>query len=349
MKRTSIKLLSIIRNKHLLKTINLLCRNSGKPDMLSLHITDKCNLNCSYCYEKLHAGNGLSKEQVNGLLSDAKRNNFRSISFLGGEPFLQKDFLEMLTFANTLRFKIKIFTNGTLLDDKWIDTIKRHRKTSIVVKYDCSGSYKKTVGTDISDQVNTNIKKCTNNGINVFALITINKQNVAYAEKISEKALQLGAFPLMERHIPISSPDLEINLQEWNAALDAYYTALAKHFSVKKRELEEYYISKARMRGYYCPSFISSMSVNIDGSVLPCAISPPRLSIGNILTEGFDTILARYKEKTKMWNRTPAGCKDCKKSDICKGGCKLYTCIKTNGLFSRDPLCDGSRIPLVNC
>jgi organic radical activating enzyme len=75
-----------------------------------------CNLNCKFCDTKLYT---FKEYEPEGLLQELKQHagNYHSISFTGGEPLLQKDFLkETLKLTKVSGFRNYLETNGTLPD-----------------------------------------------------------------------------------------------------------------------------------------------------------------------------------------------------------------------------------------
>lgn len=73
-----------------------------------------CNLNCDFCDTKLSS---FIEYELQELFTEIKMysNNCHSISFTGGEPLLQKDFLkEILKLTHNAGFKNYLETNGTL-------------------------------------------------------------------------------------------------------------------------------------------------------------------------------------------------------------------------------------------
>jgi 7-carboxy-7-deazaguanine synthase len=73
-----------------------------------------CNLSCRYCdtpLDRFREYESLELVEEIGLYG----NDFHSISFTGGEPLLQKDFLkEVLEQTSNLGYKNYLETNGTL-------------------------------------------------------------------------------------------------------------------------------------------------------------------------------------------------------------------------------------------
>lgn len=73
-----------------------------------------CNLQCKFCDTKL---NHFTEYEPQELFEEIKlyRNDFHSISFTGGEPLLQKDFLkEILRMTDAHGYRNYLETNGTL-------------------------------------------------------------------------------------------------------------------------------------------------------------------------------------------------------------------------------------------
>jgi len=73
-----------------------------------------CNLRCKYCDTHLDR---YTEYEPQELLEELKKfgNGFHSVSFTGGEPLLQKDFLkEVLQLTRKAGFRNYLETNGTL-------------------------------------------------------------------------------------------------------------------------------------------------------------------------------------------------------------------------------------------
>ena len=91
-------------------------------DYVRIAVTDRCNLRCFYCmpadgimYEpKAHL---LSYEEITRLLCVLGSLGFQKVRFTGGEPFLRKDFIQLLESTSELKNfeSIHITSNGTLL------------------------------------------------------------------------------------------------------------------------------------------------------------------------------------------------------------------------------------------
>ncbi|MBN2831429.1 MAG: 7-carboxy-7-deazaguanine synthase QueE [Candidatus Omnitrophica bacterium] len=76
-----------------------------------------CNLNCRFCDTRLHKFLEYDPEELYKELKMYHRKSHHSVSFTGGEPLLQKDFLrEVLKLTHRENLKNYLETNGTLPD-----------------------------------------------------------------------------------------------------------------------------------------------------------------------------------------------------------------------------------------
>lgn len=111
---------------------------------LVVKVAERCNLNCSYCYmyqhedkSYLHRPKIMSNAVFDQLLRrireycDSRSPHAMTITFHGGEPTLIGT-RRMEHFANRARDVLGdrlgglvLQTNGTLLDDAWVDVIRR--------------------------------------------------------------------------------------------------------------------------------------------------------------------------------------------------------------------------------
>jgi 7-carboxy-7-deazaguanine synthase len=73
-----------------------------------------CNLDCRFCDTRTETFREYEPQVLLGELN-CYRNNYRCVSFTGGEPLMQKDFLkELLALTRKAGFKNYLETNGTL-------------------------------------------------------------------------------------------------------------------------------------------------------------------------------------------------------------------------------------------
>jgi len=94
---------------------------------LTLHLTDRCNLNCYYCFVP-RGEQSMSFETAKAAVDYAVKNqNSTGILFYGGEPLLEKQLIyDIVDYTQAVKkktghnFIYKITTNGTLLDEEFL-------------------------------------------------------------------------------------------------------------------------------------------------------------------------------------------------------------------------------------
>lgn len=95
----------------------------------SLYITDKCNLNCKYCYRASTFENkGFVDIKTISLMFEklAIFFNCDTIVLTGGEPLLHPNIFEILKMASDFFPNVILQTNGTLINDDNIQYIKKY-------------------------------------------------------------------------------------------------------------------------------------------------------------------------------------------------------------------------------
>lgn len=83
---------------------------------INLHITQKCNYACKYCFAHFDNNNDLTLAQWRHIIDNLKTSGIvDAINFAGGEPVLHKDFPAIVKYAYNQGFKLSIITNGSLM------------------------------------------------------------------------------------------------------------------------------------------------------------------------------------------------------------------------------------------
>lgn len=84
------------------------------PFLIIISPTMKCNLKCVGCYSRDYVmERGLSFEEIDSIIKQAKDIGIYFITFLGGEPFVRKDLFDIYEKHHDVYFQV--YTNGTLM------------------------------------------------------------------------------------------------------------------------------------------------------------------------------------------------------------------------------------------
>src|SRR3972149_2945650 len=83
------------------------------PYSVILELTRKCNLNCQHCYAAPERGRReLSFEDIKHLIDELRELGTLFVSFTGGDPTVNPNFLNILRYASDRKMALQIFTNG---------------------------------------------------------------------------------------------------------------------------------------------------------------------------------------------------------------------------------------------
>ena len=275
-----INYLDIIKSKHLLKAPQTL-------PIINIEITDKCNLKCKTCgYSKLYSSNNkeLSLNDYKTLIKQAKEMNCLMISYSGGEPFLRKDFTEIVLETLANKIAVHIDSNGVLLNQ---EIVKKLNSNKIVIslslnhsnldKNDKSrdkGAYKGVI-----NGINL-IKKYAPN-ISILLNITLTSKNFDNICEIAQLAHTLGVFGcnVLPFHDNLQHVNITSKTKSYFDIDNIDKILLKTHlfrFHNKCRELKLKTNSKLFINQILKPELINcyngSVSANIDpfGNLFPC-------------------------------------------------------------------------------
>mgnify|MGYP000878674616 CR=1 FL=1 len=102
-----------------------------KINSLDIHLTDRCNLNCKYCY--LHQDSYKRRPDIDDSLIQIlpeviKRLEVKKVNFFGGEPILAFDKIKAIVEnLSGLNVSFGISTNGTIGNEEIKEFLKRYR------------------------------------------------------------------------------------------------------------------------------------------------------------------------------------------------------------------------------
>ena len=180
------------------------------PNIVSLKVTASCNLRCKHCFysgepELYNSNDDIKKEDVFRLIDFLTDElNILHLTLTGGETFLRKDFLDIVSYAKSKDLPLVIQTNGTLMDEKNASHLSKllYKKTDIIhISIDGAdekshdeirgkGTFNKTINAikllrkyNIPVQINTCLTSISAHTIqNIFALsksLDVNKLSIS--------------------------------------------------------------------------------------------------------------------------------------------------------------------------
>ncbi len=113
------------RNDALVYLSRSLNKGWSKPDWVSVNLTLKCNLTCTFCKTCYPVRKELSTREIKDIIDQTYLWGVDRFNPIGGEPFVRPDLEEILAYACDKDFYITLTTNGTLITPKRAAEIAR--------------------------------------------------------------------------------------------------------------------------------------------------------------------------------------------------------------------------------
>ena len=348
-----------------------------KPSCVVIKTSQDCNLRCKYCY----AEGGKQKESIHvrtvlTLFDQLVVNNNSDIDcvFHGGEPLLCIDLIEEI-IQNIKskyygpRIKFKIQTNGTLINNKVIQLIKKYNiDIGISIDgYKSLNDYTRVFGDGSSSypKVIEGMQQLFDNNILFGILCLITKHNVNHITDILEWCKDMGLdrigfstfTPLGYGREEDLAPDLDelsnnvIKEIEWLIQHNSEESKKTKKY-IYEREIESLVVRilNPEKCAYMCTDIPCGagkrhigLEVNGDINICDGFYGMADYVLGNINTQSLDDILTNklVKEFGERNIYRLEGCQDCGINNICHGGCPSHNIIflGKDGLYKKSYKC----------
>src|SRR5262245_57342835 len=89
-----------------------------------LELTYACNWRCVFCYNPRHHDlQRLALDDWRAVLDDLRTLGTLTVVLTAGEPLLHPDFVAIARAVRERAFALRLFTNGSLIDDAMADAI----------------------------------------------------------------------------------------------------------------------------------------------------------------------------------------------------------------------------------
>lgn len=170
------------------------------PAFLIASITSNCNLHCAGCYSRAnHACTDavpvkqLTEEDWRKVFAEADDLGISFILLAGGEPMIRRDVITAAAGFQNILFPI--FTNGTMIDDKYMDLFRKNRNLLPVISIE--GMEKKTDdrrGKGVYERVLSSMEKMHDDDILFGTSVTVTTENMdeVYSDDFIEKLINRG-------------------------------------------------------------------------------------------------------------------------------------------------------------
>lgn len=288
----------------------------------TFELTPLCNLDCRMCYVHLQEAS-VGKRMLTGrkwmdIMKQAISKGMVFALLTGGEAMTHPDFWDIYSFLNKEGVRVRVKTNGVLLDEENIRRFSECPPTGIDVSlYGCNPeSYKAVTGHDVFARVVENIKNAVAAGINVRLMVTPNRYIYPWIDDVFEFA---AGFK-----IPVNVNSILLRAREGiTRSIDDYGLSQSEYIYVaKKRKMMFNNIVNDDMEqitdesviheitGLQCAAARRAFTVNWEGVMLPCLAFPKELISEDPTVLGFDEAFSRMNKAVKEFG-SPEECSEC--------------------------------------
>ena len=328
-------------------------KNTILVESVFVEITNKCNYQCAYCYNKSspESSQHIDLSEFKTVLSHLLPWGLKSVTLSGGEPFLYPFLEEIVEYALVIGLHVHIITNGSMMDTFWAQKVAKN-DISIQLTMDAADKYCNsfTRGERAYDDTDRCIDYLSKVGAldKVTLRCNLGKHNRDQIE------------PMMQycNKKRITSIQYALILPNGRGETFACIDKITEPHTIKdiKREIytkeKEYKIYASTLdfnTNLFCPLCMDRevswhFYMNCFGEMFPCqALLDKRYLIASECSEIEDDIVVRCQKiinYAMKESRELLQCKSCTYSHLCKGGCLADTeRWGTDACISRKQVC----------
>ncbi|MFC1804885.1 radical SAM protein [Candidatus Omnitrophota bacterium] len=329
---------------HILSFDHLIAKSRERliPLNCLFELTHHCNLKCVHCFIKGNNPREIDKEAVFSLLKQLKKSGCLYLTFSGGEVLLRSDFFEIAGFAKKLNFALRIFTNGTLINDQNVDRIRELYPLAVEISlYGFRDTHERITRVRGSFQRTTDaIRLLAAKRVRVLVKAVLMRQNIDQIWKLNKFVKGLGA---QVRH-PAAGLSIfpcddgsrrPLKYRPTARQLKHYFQREFKEFRGSEKEVKP---MKVKASNLLCGTGWNSCNITPYGALNPCA--QIRLDDDNDLV---DKSLIKVWRSNKEINRLRSlrvsdriECRGCALASYCFA-CPGMSLLERGSLLARLP------------
>ncbi len=169
---------------------------AGVPLSVQFDLTYRCNERCVHCYLDHDNHGEMTAAEIKKVLDQLAEAGVFFLCFSGGEVFMRRDFFELLEYARSLQFCVKVKTNAFLIRGQEADRLRALSVESVQVSI---YSHRPEVHDAITklpgslERSLAGIRLLRERGIKVVVANVLMRQNLADYLGVVSLARELGA------------------------------------------------------------------------------------------------------------------------------------------------------------
>lgn len=328
-------------------------------DSITLMLTNRCNLCCTYCFEGEKVNKDMTKETVEKVIDYlvekllSEKIKSANISFFGGEPLLKFDLIKYaIAYIESKdmveKFTFGITTNGTIANEEIYQFLEKYDFNVILSLdgpkeiHDMHRVYSNGKGS--LEEAIKNYNKFFSK-LNTYARATLFKDSLDYSyvnnflEELGFTKNSLAPASTNDKRVDISNLDYD----KINTFLDKHFLEFTNCFVEGEKAGNPcflnliYLIDPRRRSPMSCVAGNKTVTLDTDGTIYVChrLVGEESFELGKI-----DDLAIFEIEKNKfvksLLQYTGNECKNCFALNFCNGGCYHENYMKTGSIFKHN-------------
>lgn len=339
------------------------CCHQQSSESLSawLHLTDRCNLRCSYCYlphvrEDMSSGTG--RAAIDATFRSAVANDFKQVKlkYAGGEPLLRFPFIvelhhyaQSLAEQNGMDLEGVVLSNGTLLTVEMVEILKS-LNLRLMISMDGLGQYHDSHrpyagGRGSFKDVAEAVDLALANGLTPNISITVSSRTAAGLPDVMawilERELPFSLNFYRENELSALHEDMRLDEEKIIHGMLAAFEIIENN--LPRRPFLGGIIDRANLSAAHthtCGVGQNYLVFNQNGQVAKCQMHIRKPVTDIYVADPLAVIRADQIGIQNISVEEKEGCKACEWKYWCTGGCPLATYRATGRYDVRSPNCN---------
>ncbi len=263
------------------------------PLSAHLDITWRCNERCVHCYLDHEGAGEMSTAEIKDVIRQLSECGTFFLSVSGGEPLMRRDCFEILEYARSLRFTVKLKTNAVMIGPKEAERLKNlgieqvqvsiyshiHEVHDAITKL--PGSLRRSIDA---------IRRLKAHGIKVSITNVLMKKNSSDAKYVKKLAQELGVAFVID---PTITPKIDGDRSIMSLGISSDVLHDVFHDEEFVGDVGEFCapistVDDDVLEGYSCSAGHTLAYISPFGDVFPCVQFP--MPCGNVRKQSFRDI-----------------------------------------------------------
>lgn len=278
------------------------------PTVVTLELTNTCNIRCRHCYGNYGVENKqiMSLDDINTIIPPLGEIGVSILELTGGDPTMNPNTAEAIEKAFDVGIStVMLLTNGIYFSEKLLNTIIKH-KDKMYVQIDLHSLSEKyfdwfTNSKNNLQKVKDNIDFLINKGVRVRVCAIITPKNLHEVEAIGEWAYKHGAIgfaasvvtalgraQITDHDLFFYDPNQLKEFQKQNNRISSKYPGFIQ-------DIEDLEVLNRRNCGAIC----SQASIRVNGDIKLCNMDNGEyfnLNMGNVINTSIKNVFDKNAE-----------------------------------------------------